>query len=186
MIKEISEKFVEYIAEDKCTMEETEELQYVVGVISYDLLKMSMVILIFWLAGYLVESMIIMIVMYFTKPYIGGYHEETQIRCLIANVLFTAGEILLSKQCSFSFFGNLILICACIFAIYNRAPVINPKMPMTRPELIHKNRVYGIRNSIVLGCISIFLYRYTPYYSLITWTLIIETLFLFNKRKNKN
>lgn len=116
MIKEISEKFVEYIAEDKCTMEETEELQYVVGVILYELLKMSMVILIFWLAGYLVESMIIMIVMYFTKPYIGGYHEETQIRCLIANVLFTAGEILLSKQCSFSFFGNLILICACIFA----------------------------------------------------------------------
>lgn len=184
MIKEISEKFIKYIAEDRCTSEELEQLQYVFRVLLYELLKASVMILTFWMAGYFIEALIIMIVMHFTKPYIGGYHEDTQIRCLIASMLFTAGEILLYKQCDLSFMGNFILIIISIFAIYNRAPVINSKMPITRPELIQKNRVNGIRNSIVLGTISILLYRYTPFYSLITWTLIIETLLMFNKKQD--
>ena len=76
-----------------------------------------------------------------------------------------------------------MMICICIFAIYNRAPVINSKMPITRPELIQKNRTKGVRNSIILGVISILLYKYTFMYSLITWTLIIEVLLMFNKRE---
>lgn len=76
-----------------------------------------------------------------------------------------------------------MMICICIFAIYNRAPVINSKMPITRPELIQKNRTKGVRNSIILGVISILLYKCTFMYSLITWTLIIEVLLMFNKRE---
>ena len=71
----------------------------------------------------------------------------------------------------------------CIRDRYNRAPVINSKMPITRLELIQKNRTKGVRNSIILGVISILLYKYTFMYSLITWTLIIEVLLMFNKRE---
>lgn len=184
MIKEFSEKFVKYIAEDKCTSEEIEQMEYVFRVILYEVLKTIGMIVVFWLGGYLIESIIISIVMCLTKPYIGGYHEDTQMRCFIASMLFTAGEILLCKQCSFSFLGNCMLICICIFAIYNRAPVINSKMPITRLEIIQKNRTKGITNSIILGVISILLYKYTFMYSLITWTLIIEVLLMFNKREN--
>lgn len=183
MIKKVSEKFVKCIAEDKCTSEEIEEMEYVLRVMIYEVLKTVGIILVFWLAGYFIESTIISIVMCLTKPYIGGYHEDTQMRCFIASMLFTAGEILLYRQCSLSFLGNCMIICICIFAIYNRAPVINSKMPITRPELIQKNRTKGVRNSIILGVISILLYKYTVMYSLITWTLIIEVLLMFNKRE---
>ena len=183
MIKKVSEKFVKCIAEDKCTSEEIEEMEYVFRVMIYEVLKTVGMVLVFWLAGYFIESIIILIVMYLTKPYIGGYHEDTQMRCFIASMLFTAGEILLCRQCSLSFLGNCMMICICIFAIYNRAPVINSKMPITRLELIQKNRTKGVRNSIILGVISILLYKYTFMYSLITWTLIIEVLLMFNKRE---
>lgn len=184
MIRELSKKIVEFVAEDKCTIQEVEEMKYVCTVILYEVIKMIGTILIFWLVGYFKEALIILAVMYFTRPYIGGYHEETQIRCFIASVLFTAGEILLNKQCSISFLGNCILLIICIFAIYNGAPVINSKMPITRPELIHKNKIKGIRNSVILGLISIFLYKYTLMYSLITWTLIVEVLLMFSKRQD--
>lgn len=184
MIRKFSEKFVECIAEDRCTSEELEEMKYAFRVILYEVLKMIGMIIVFWLAGYFVESLIILAVMNLTKPYLGGYHEETQIRCFIASILFTAGELLLNKQCCLSFISNVMLLCICIFAIYNRAPVINSKMPITRPELIQKNRTKGVRNSIILGVISMIIYRYTPMYSLITWTLIIEVLLMFNKREN--
>ncbi|MBE6062956.1 MAG: accessory regulator AgrB [Clostridium butyricum] len=183
MIGELSEKFVEYIAQDKFTTEETEEMKYIARVILYELIKMIGVILIFGLAGYFKEALIILIVMVVTRPYIGGYHEKTQMRCFIASMLFTAGELLLSKQCSISFLGNCILLIICIFAIYKGAPVINPKMPITRPELIQKNRIKAIRNSIILSVVSIGLYKYTPMYSLITWTLLIEVLMMFDKRE---
>lgn len=184
MIREISEKFVEYITEGGCTSEEVEQMEYVFRVVVYESLKLIGMMIIFWFAGYFIEALIITTVMYFTKPYLGGYHEETQIRCFVASMLFTAGEILLGKQCSLGFISNCILICICIFAIYNRAPVINPKMPITRPELIQKNRIRGVRNSIILGIISILSYEYTSMYSLITWTLIIEVLLMFNKKEN--
>ena len=84
MIKKVSEKFVKCIAEDKCTSEEIEEMEYVLRVMIYEVLKTVGMILVFWLAGYFVESIIILTVMCLTKAYIGGFHEDTQMRCFIA------------------------------------------------------------------------------------------------------
>jgi len=117
------------------------------------------------------------------KPFIGGYHEDTRIKCFIATVLLTAGILILSLQCNLSFTSNCILIFLSIFCIWNQVPVIDSKMPITLPELIKKNRIRDLSTSKMLGLIAIVLYNYSSYYSIITWTILFEAILMFNKRE---
>ena len=185
MVKNVSKKIINSIAtNEKYSKDELEQMEYTLVTILFELIKMISLIIIFSLFGHFNEAIIITGIMCIVKPFIGGYHEETQIKCFIATVLLTAGILILSLQCNISFISNCILIFLSIFCIWNQAPVINSKMPITRHELINKNRIRGIRNTIILGIISIVLYYYSSYYSLITWTILVETVLMFNKREN--
>ena len=185
MVKNISKRMINNIAtNDNYSKDELEQMEYALVTILFELIKMVFLIIIFSLFGYFNEVMIIAGIMCAVKPFIGGYHEETQIKCFIATVLLTAGILILSLQCNLSFIGNCILIFLSIFCIWNQAPVINSKMPITRPELIKKNRVRGLSTSMILGLISIVLYYYSSYYSLITWTILFQSALMFNKRED--
>ena len=185
MVKSVCKKIMNSIAtDDNYSEDELEQMGYTLVTISFELIKMISLIIIFSLLGYFNEVIIIVGIMYVVKPFIGGYHEETQIKCFIATVLLTAGILTLSLQCNLSFISNCILIFLSIFCIWNQAPVINSKMPITRHDLIIKNRIRGLRNTIILGLISIVLYNYSSYYSLITWTILFEAALMFNKRKD--
>lgn len=187
MVRKISKKVVEFVAQDNYTKEEKEEMDYVLRTILFESIKLISTIVIFSILGYFIESVIIISIMSLTKPFIGGYHEDTQLKCFIATMLLTAGILILSLNTSFTFWGNCIVLIICIFCIYNQAPVINPKMPITHPHLIQKNKDKGLCNVIVLGIVSIMLYKYSDYYLLITWTIVFQTILMFNKReKNKS
>ena len=175
MVKKICKKITKSVANDNYSEEEQEQMEYTLTIISFELIKMISLLIIFSLFGYFKEVIIIVGVMSITKPFIGGYHEDSQIKCFIATLLLTAGILILSLQCNLSFISNFILIFLSIFCIWNQAPVINLKMPITRPELIKKNRKKGLRNVTLFGLISIVAYNYTSYYLIITWTI----LFLF-------
>ncbi|AGX41890.1 accessory gene regulator ArgB-like protein [Clostridium saccharobutylicum] len=183
MIKELSNKIVNSVANDECSKDDIEQMDYALRTILYEFIKAFSLIIIFSLFGYLKQSLIITVMMCLIKPFIGGYHEETQIKCFIATLLLAAGILILSLQCSLSFVSNVILIVLSIFCIWNQAPIINSKMPLTNLELIKKNRIRGVRNSIIIGIISIVLYNYSNYYLLITWTILFEALLMFDKRK---
>jgi len=183
MVKNICKKIIQSIkTNDKYSKDEFEQMEYALVTISFELIKMISIIIIFSLFGYFYKVIIIVVIMCAIKPFIGGYHEETQIKCFIATVLLTAGILILSLQCNLSFIGNCILIFLSIFCIWNQAPVINSKMPITRSELIKKNRVRGLSSSILFGLISIVLFNYSNYYSVITWTILVQAILMFNKR----
>ena len=183
MVKKICKKITKSVANDNYSEEEQEQMEYTLTIISFELIKMISLIIIFSLFGYFKEVIIIEGIMCTTKPFIGGYHEETQIKCFIATMLLTTGILILSLQCNLSFISNCILIFLSIFCIWNQAPVINPKMPITRHELIRKNMIKGLSNTIILSVISIVLYNYSSYYSLITWTILVDVILMFNKRE---
>jgi accessory gene regulator B len=185
MVRSVSKKIIKSIAtNEKYSKDELEQMEYALVTIAFESIKIISEIIIFSLFGYFNEVIIMTGVMCLIKPSIGGYHEETQIKCFIATVLLTTGRLILSLQCNLSFISNCILIFLSIFCIWNQAPVINSKMPITRPKLIKKNRIKGLSASIILGLISIVLYNYSSYYSLITWTILFEALLMFNKREN--
>jgi len=185
MVKVVSKKIINIIAtDDSYSKDELERMEYALVTISFELIKMISLIVIFSMLGYFEKVIIIAGIMCIVKPFIGGYHEETQIKCFIATALLTAGILILSLQCNLSFISNCILIFLSIFCIWNQAPVINSRMPISRPQLIKKNRIRGLSTSILLGLISIGIYYYSNNYSIITWTLLFNAALMFNKRES--
>lgn len=183
MVRCVSKKIVNSIAaNEKYSKDELEQMEYALVTILFESIKIISTIIIFSLFGYFKEIIIIQIIMCTVKPFIGGYHEETQIKCFITTMLSITGILILSLQCSLSFISNCILIFLSIFCIWNQAPVINFKMPITRRELIYKNRSRGLRNVTILGLICVVLYNYTSYYSTMTWTILLLAMEMFNKR----
>ncbi|NFG63476.1 accessory gene regulator B family protein [Clostridium sp. CMCC3677] len=186
MIRNFIGNFVQGICNyNEYSEEQCEQIQYTTTVLFFEFIKLMSIIIIFSLIGYCKESIIIIGIMSITKPFIGGYHENTQVRCFIATMLITSSVILLSLNCKLNFISNCILILISLFSIYNTAPVLNDKMPITRLELINKNRILGISISIVLSISSILLYRYSNIYELITWTILFQSILMFNKRQKK-
>jgi accessory gene regulator B len=184
MVRNVSKKVIQSLAtNDNYSKDELEQMEYALVTILFEAIKIISVIVIFSLFGYFKETIIIQIIMFTVKPFIGGYHEETQIKCLITTMLSITGILILSLQCNLSFISNCILIFLSIFCIWNQAPVINIKMPITRPELIKRNRKKGLINVMLFGLISIVAYNYTSYYLIITWTILFLAIEMFNKRE---
>jgi len=182
MIRTLSNRLVNSIAKNEYDEEQMEKMEYTLNIIIFESLKLLGSIIVFSISGYFIECCIATATTLVLKPFIGGYHEKTQIKCFIATLLLTAGEIVLSKQCPLSFSGSLILIVICLLSIYNEAPVINPLMPLTRPELIQRNRKIALINTSVVGSIAIIFYNINTYSSLMVWTVTILTLLMFNKK----
>ena len=163
------------------TKEQQEQMEYTLRVLSYEFIKGIIIIIIFSCFGYLKEAILTLGVMSITKPFIGGYHEDSQTKCFIATLILTLSITLLSNVNHLSFLSCLILNLMSIFCVYNKAPVINDKMPLTRKELIKKNRVIGITSIVILSVISLIMFKIKWFSQIIVWTNIIQTMFMFNK-----
>ena len=118
-----------------------------------------------------------------TKPFTGGYHEDSQIRCFMATLIIILFIILLSKNTNLDITSSIILNLISIFCIYNEIPIINEKMPLTRKDLIKKNRVIGITNTLIFIIISIVMFNVKWLSQTIVWTCVVQVMLLFNKYK---
>lgn len=160
-----------------------EQIKYVLKVITYEFIKIMVLLLIFFLLGFFKECFLIIIFMITTKPFTGGYHEDTQIRCFIATLLIIASIILLSINSDLNIISCIILNLISIFSIYNQIPIINEKMPLSKKELIKRNRVIGIINSVLFLILSMIMFNTKWISQTIVWTSIVQVMLLFNKYK---
>ena len=79
-------KKLDYFVEDICkynnfTQDKTEEIQYVMRVMMYEIFKIITIIIIFSMLGYFKEVVLIIFTMSRVKTFTGG-HETSQKRCL--------------------------------------------------------------------------------------------------------
>ena len=185
MIEKLLCKFVENIGEyNNFTKDQIEQSIYSLKVITYEIIKMLLILIIFSILGYFKESLLIIFIMSITKPFIGGYHEDTQVKCFIATFIVVAFIIVLYKNNYLNLISSIILNIISIFSIYNQAPIINSKMPITREELINKNRKIGITNSLILVVLSFITFKVTWLSQIIVWTIFVQAILMFNKYKN--
>lgn len=184
MIEKLLYKFVDNIGEyNNFTNEQIEQAKYSLKVIVYEIIKLLLLILIFVNLGYFKESLLIIFVMSVTKPFIGGYHEDSQIRCFIATFILMALIINLFENNNLNFISCILLNLISVFSIYNKAPIINDKMPITREELIRKNRRIGITNVVILTLLSIIIFKVRWASQIIVWTILVQAILMFNKYK---
>lgn len=185
MIRKLSKSFINFICEDKYSNTEKEEMNYILITIIFELIKAIFLLILFNFIGYFKETLFIILMLFSIKPFIGGYHENNQFLCFFASLLEIGTIIFLSYSNFISYYSNIILILISIFTIYHKAPIINPKMIITKEEIIKKNRFIGLSTSIIYGSISIFTYNGNIYSKIITWTLLMLSQLMFNKRNIK-
>lgn len=164
------------------TRDEEEQVEYGLRVFAFETLKIIGVIIVFSLLGYPQQAIVAIGTMSIVKPFIGGYHEDSQIKCFTFTLLVIGSIIYLSNSLSVNFIAKLILSFISLYCIWQQAPVINPSMQITRAELIKRNRVVGVSISIGVVLVSIIFYRYIVVSNSILWTMVFQTLLMFNKK----
>lgn len=78
---------------------------------------------------------------------------------------------------------TIILNFISIFCIYNKVPIINLKMPLTKENLIKRNRIISIVNSLIFIILSIVMFNIKWFSQVIVWTGVVQTMLLLNKFK---
>ncbi|MBE6051477.1 MAG: accessory regulator AgrB [Clostridium sp.] len=183
MIKKLSTIFINYICENNYSNTEKEEMNYILITFIFEFLKAITLLLLFSYFGYLKETLLIIFMFFSIKPFIGGYHEDTQVACFFISSLEISIILFLSFNNIINFYSNIILLLISLFSIYHQAPIINPRMPIVKEKIIKKNRIIGLSSSTLFSIISILIYNIDNNYSkIITWTLILMSQLMFNKR----
>lgn len=168
------------------TKEQEELVYYSMRTIFFEIAKLLGCILIFSLLGYWKEILITTFIICSIKPSIGGYHENSQLSCFIASLLLDGAVIFLSIIVKLPLSAIIIILLISLFAIYEQAPIQNSQMPLSKPDLIKKNRVRGLTQIIIYSLITIALILIKHYIfisQIITWALLFTALLMFNKRK---
>lgn len=186
MVEKLIYRFVEDLGKyNNYNDDQIEQAKYALKILVYEIIKFSIIIFIFSLLGYFKESLFIIFIMSITKPFIGGYHEDTQIKCFIATLIVVAIIIVLFETNKLNLVSCVILNLISIFSIYNKAPIIDNRMPITREDLIRKNRKIGIVNSVALILVSIIIFKVTLASQIIVWTMLVQAILMFNKYQGK-
>ena len=160
--------------------DEKQIMEYVFISVSFEIIKGILIFIILSMTNYFKEGLIICLVMFTSKPFIGGYHEESQIKCFISTLISIGIIFVIANNCEFTLVGNGIALLLSVFCIWNQAPIINSKMPLTKLNLINRNRIYGTVIISIFAITSIIIYK-SQYYIFITWSVIFQALMMFEK-----
>lgn len=164
------------------TKDMEDQIEYALRITIFEAVKIFGVIFVFNLFGHPIEAVTAVITMAIIKPFIGGYHEDSQIKCFAAAVIIVGSAVYLSAHLEIDIISKLILSAISVYCIWNQAPVVNPRMALTRPELIRRNRNVGLFLVIVFILLSIILFKYKSVSDSILWMVVFQTLLMFNKR----
>lgn len=182
-LRKLIKRFAEYISDkNNYNSEEREQVEYAVRVVTFETLKVIGSMIIFSLIGYPIQAIVVIITMFSTKPFIGGYHEDTQIKCFTASLILTGSIILLGINININFISLIILDGISFYTIWHQAPIINPKMQLNRQDLILRNRKTGILMVLFFIILTIVFYNNSIIKNTICWTLVFQAMFMFNKR----
>ena len=78
--------------------DQKEQIEYSLTIIIYELIKFIFLMLILYVLGFFKEGLVILFSMITCKPFIGGYHEDSQIKCFFATMTIVCGLIILGRS----------------------------------------------------------------------------------------
>lgn len=184
-LRKLIKTFAEYISiNNQYSNIEQEQIEYAMRIFIFENLKIINALIFFSLIGYPLQAIIGITVMITTKPFVGGYHENTQLKCFIATLIIIGSVIYLGTNLNMNFISLLILNGISFYCIWHQAPIINSIMSLSRIDIIKRNRKIGL---IIVGLyvlIAIIFYKRTLISSIVSWTLVFQALLMFNKKLN--
>lgn len=164
--------------------DQRQQVEYALKVAIFETLKTIGTLVVFCLINKPIYAIVAIMTTITTKPFIGGYHEDSQIKCFVVTVLMIGSEIYLSYNIDLNFISKVILGIVSLYCIWNQAPVVNSAMPITKTGLLIRNRNIGIILSIIFIIIALVFYKIDILSNTIIWTILFQALFMFNKRES--
>ncbi|MDW7669541.1 MAG: accessory gene regulator B family protein [Bacillota bacterium] len=114
------------------------------------------VVFIGWLFNMIWESIIFMVAYGWIRPYAGGYHSRTKLRCYFFSIGLIVTVLLIIKYISFSTFALITITLVSSIIILILAPVEDKNKPLDEIEkTIFKKRT-NIRLIILIGLTVLF------------------------------
>ena len=107
------------------------------------------------------------------------------MKCFISTLILVVIIIQLALTSNISYISAVELNFLSVFVVYNRAPIVNDKMPITKNSLIKRNRIIGIINISVLAIGSLIFFNSTVLSQVIIWTICVQAMLMFNKNEYK-
>lgn len=186
MIRKKVKKFAESVCEhNNFSQEKKEEVVYTILLLYYEIIKILILGIILLVCGFGQEGSLIILVMISTKPFIGGYHEDTHLRCFIFSFLQVFLIIALAKCIDINNYGVILFAIVLLLIVYKRAPIISEKMPITNKKLILKNKIKAIVIFIIWIIVTLVLNNKGQAGEMILLTLVIQVLLMFNNLERR-
>ena len=102
MVKKITKLVVNDLSKyANYNTDQKEQIEYSLAIIIYELIKFIFLLLSLYFLGFFKEGLVVLISMIISKPFIGGYHEDSQIKCFFATFLIVFSLILLERNMEF-------------------------------------------------------------------------------------
>ena len=110
MVKKITKLIVNDLSKyANYNTDQKEQIEYSLAIIIYELIKFIFLLLSLYFLGFFKEGLVVLISMIISKPFIGGYHEDSQIKCFFATFLIVFSLILLERNMELNIMAILIL-----------------------------------------------------------------------------
>lgn len=181
MIRKKIKGFAEYVCEyNGFSDEKKEEVVYTILLLYYEIIKILTLGIILAICGLGIEGGLVILVMITTKPFIGGYHEETHLRCFIFSFFQVFLILGLSNFIEIDNYGIILFAIILLLIVYKRAPIISEKMPITNKKLILKNKIKAIVIFVVWTIVALIINNNAQVGEMVLLTLIIQVLLMFN------
>ncbi|MDO4337220.1 MAG: accessory gene regulator B family protein [Eubacteriales bacterium] len=101
----------------------------------------------FW--GELLFSLLLFMVIFFLRPYAGGYHADTELRCYMISVGAMNAAMFLRKSVTISITIEMVMYIGAVLYIWINAPLENPQNELEEIEIEEYSRK---ANQILLVC----------------------------------
>lgn len=103
------------------TKDQEQQVEYALKVFVFEALKTIGTFIIFCVLGKPIYALVAITTMITTKPFIGGYHEDSQMKCFFSTVFIIGSVVYLSYNVDINLFGRLILGIVSLYCIWNQA-----------------------------------------------------------------
>ena len=183
-MRALIKRLAEFIAESgEFNEEEHEQIEYAFKIIIFESLKLIGILSILYILGVIKYGIIVVIVMMSIKPFIGGYHEDSQIKCFIVSVIIILMITYISIDTNLNNCSLVLLDIFNFLILYKRIPIMDSKMPFTKIEYIKRTRRIGLGVYIIYMVTLIIFRENRVYVNTVTWTFVFQCLLLFNKNE---
>lgn len=156
---------------------EKAKIEYTSKVLIGEITKILILLIFFSLLGKAIDLLYVLSSLILLRPFTGGFHNSTYIKCLIFTLLFTVTVLYISNILILSPIAIIIIAISELVIIFLKVPVYGHNRPTLSSNQCIKFKVIS-SVVVILHLLLFFLTKTNPYLQVAVWVHIIQLILL--------